>query len=191
MPAPTVYEGANGRYEGTLFNGVKFWVAQRVPARSRVVDNIKAGCPHSPHITLHHLTQSIADLMTSRQDNGGKTVLLEKHADVLIADHARKDTPPGSVSWRYVLESVDKGELLNIDDYRIQHANPSRPAGSTLPTTRGPKVPYTKEDEQILVTWVRLQIRAGGSTQGNELYKGIAQLVSHALRRLSASVVAR
>jgi hypothetical protein len=54
MAAPIVYEGVNGKYEGTLFNGVKFWVAQRVPFRSAFVDKIKVGAPVSDRHHMHH-----------------------------------------------------------------------------------------------------------------------------------------
>ncbi|AEO63969.1 uncharacterized protein THITE_2037256 [Thermothielavioides terrestris NRRL 8126] len=110
MAAPTVYEGVHGKCVGSLFNGIKFWVSMRVPLRS---------------------------MLTSRKDNGGNIVLLEKHADVLIADHARKDTPAGSVSWKYVEDSVAKGELLNIEDYQICHTAPrtrSCPLASAHPS---------------------------------------------------------
>jgi hypothetical protein len=97
---------------------------------------------------------------------------LEKFADVLIADHARKDCPAGSVSWRYIDDCVAKGELVNIEDHLIHAANVPRPAGSTQPT-RGTKVPFTKLDEQILVTWVRQSV----DISGNEIYKKLAELV--------------
>ncbi|SPQ23291.1 e0f0391a-5510-4178-9d82-90d296a78a28 [Thermothielavioides terrestris] len=106
-------------------------------------------------------------MLTSRKDNGGNIVLLEKHADVLIADHARKDTPAGSVSWKYVEDSVAKGELLNIEDYQICHVkNPTRPL----------RTAFTHADEQILVTWVRQQERAGRSLAGNEIYQDLEKL---------------
>ncbi|KAL2021689.1 hypothetical protein VTK56DRAFT_6781 [Thermocarpiscus australiensis] len=148
MAAPTVHGGVNGQYEGTIFGGIKFWVAQRVPSRGSLLDAIK--------------------------DNGGKTVLLEKYADVLIADHARKDAPAGSVSWKYITDSVDKGELVNIDDYRIAHANVPRPVASTKPT-KGTKVPFSKEDDDILVRWVHHRARAGESTSGNKIYQELAE----------------
>lgn len=101
-------------------------------------------------------------------------MILEKHADVLIADHARKDTPPGSISWKYITESIAKGELVNIDDHRIHHANLPRPVGSSAPT-RGIRVPFTPMDERILVTWVR---QNGAHTRsGNEIYKTLAESV--------------
>ena len=56
MPAQVVYDGVNGRYEGTLFNGVKFWVAQRVPTRNHILSQITASrfpssgpLPHMSH----------------------------------------------------------------------------------------------------------------------------------------------
>lgn len=35
-------------------------------------------------------------LLISSQANGGDILPLEKHADVKIVDHARKEAPPGS-----------------------------------------------------------------------------------------------
>lgn len=121
---------------------------------------------------LHQYT--LQTRLTARQDNGGKIVLLEKHADVLIADHARKDCPAGSVSWKYIEESVARGELLDIGDYRIHAANIPRAVGSTRPT-KGTRVPFTELDERILVTWVR---RAGADALGNRIYQELAEMVS-------------
>ncbi|KAK3303604.1 uncharacterized protein B0T15DRAFT_513758 [Chaetomium strumarium] len=136
MPTTVVYEGVNGKYEGTLFNGVKFW------------------------------------------DNGGKIVLLEKHADVLIADHAKKTlAPAGSVSWKYVEDSVAKGELANIDDYRIHDVEGKRPA-------KGTKVPFSEEDDRILVTWVRQKEKAGDYLAGNKIYQELEKLVRSSYKLL-------
>lgn len=89
---------------------------------------------------------------------------------MLIADHARKDCPPRSVSWKYINDCVAAGELVNIEDYRIQQPQP--------PTRgNGTRVPFTKLDEQILVTWVR---NAGAKTSGNEIYKDLAKMVGTA-----------
>lgn len=110
------------------------------------------------------------------QDNGGKIVRLEKYADVLIADHARKDAPPRSVSWKYVNDSVARGELVNIDEYRIHDANVPRPVGSTKPT-KGTKVPFSSQDDAILVAWVRQQAKARESVSGNKIYQLLAEKV--------------
>ncbi|KAK4238012.1 Telomeric repeat-binding factor 2-interacting protein 1 [Achaetomium macrosporum] len=123
MPTPIVYEGVNSKYEGTLFNGIKFW------------------------------------------ENGGKIVLLEKLADVLIADHAKKKlAPAGSVSWKYIEASVAKGELVNIEDHRIHDVEVKR-------STKGTKVPFSKEDDRILVSWVRQKEKAGDYLTGNKIYQ--------------------
>ena len=42
MPAQIVYDGVNGRYEGTLFNGIKFWVSRRIPTRDPILKQITA-----------------------------------------------------------------------------------------------------------------------------------------------------
>ncbi len=105
-------------------------------------------------------------------------MLLEKHADVLIADHAlKKNAPAGSVSWKYIDESVAKGELLDINNYTIHAANVSRPVGSLAPA-KGTKTPFTALDLQILVTWVRQMQRSGERLKGNTAYQDLAKRVS-------------
>ncbi|KAK4147399.1 uncharacterized protein C8A04DRAFT_24643 [Dichotomopilus funicola] len=136
MVAPIVYDGVNGNGDGALFNGTKFWVHLRVPQRNLIVEKIK--------------------------NNGGTVVKLEKIADVLIADHVRKDSPAGSVSWQYITQSVDAGELIDISDYLIHKANDTASTG----TRRAIRVPFTKLEEQILVTWLRnagLDLGASGN----------------------------
>ncbi|KAL2264625.1 hypothetical protein VTJ83DRAFT_7135 [Remersonia thermophila] len=148
MAASVVYDGVRGKYEGTLFNGIKFWVAERVPMRSTIEGYIK--------------------------DNGGKLVLLPAPADVLVADHARKkDAPLHSVSWRYITESVKAGELANMDDFRIHPLpNSTQPAASSQPA-RGTRTPFTEEDNRILVTWV---LTHRDNTAGNKIYQDLAAL---------------
>ncbi|GAB1315656.1 hypothetical protein MFIFM68171_05866 [Madurella fahalii] len=144
MATRIVYEGVNGKYEGTLFGGIKFWVAQRVPTRGDIVAKI--------------------------EDNGGKIVLLEKYADVLIADHAKKNAPPGSVSWKYIDDSVRLGTIANIDDYRIASTNPTpKPA-------KAGKLPFTNQDDQILVSWVRQHVH---NHSGNKIYQDLEKQYPH------------
>ncbi|KAL2128627.1 hypothetical protein VTI74DRAFT_8928 [Chaetomium olivicolor] len=158
MPGPIahiVYQGVNGKYEGTLFNGVKFWVAQRVPSRRELLEKIK--------------------------DNGGKIVELDKFGDVLVADDLRKNVkhaPPNSVSRKYVDDCVAKGELVNIEDYRIHQSNEPRPVGSNKPA-KGTKVPFTRRDEQILVTFVREKEKDGERIQGNKIYQELEERVRY------------
>ncbi|KAK3342781.1 Rap1 Myb domain-containing protein [Neurospora tetraspora] len=137
-------------YEGTLFNGLKFWISQRVPDRKSLEESVKA--------------------------NGGKTVLLEKHADILIADHVLKNAPVGSVSWKYITDSISEGQLADIDLYRIEHATAqgARPVGSTMPT-KSTRTPYTPQDDNILIHWVVQKERSGAYTRGNKIYMELAE----------------
>ena len=47
--------------------------------------------------------------LTVAQSNGGELVSVDKQADIMIVDHARKEAPPGS----YVAEEI--GTLQNPD----------------------------------------------------------------------------
>ncbi|KAF2472627.1 uncharacterized protein BDR25DRAFT_333388 [Lindgomyces ingoldianus] len=147
MAAPIVYDDvADGAdLEGQLFAGKKFWVAQRCPLRNYYLNLIKS--------------------------NGGQVVMLEKLADYLIADHLRKDCPPGSISYMFLDKSIKKGEL---DDPEKYPAGPpigkARDAGSIRPS-KGVRTSYTAEDDRVLYRWVQDHLKQGGSDAGNELYK--------------------
>lgn len=105
-------------------------------------------------------------------------MLLEKHADVMIADHAKPlHAPAGSVSFKYIDVSVAQGALANIEEHRIRPLNAPRPAASTRQT----RVPFSPLDKQILLTWVR---RAPSDTRGNEIYKKLEELVRRPEDRL-------
>ena len=96
---------------------------------------------------------------------------LDKLADVVIADHARKDSPPGSISWTYIQKSVQKGRLEYEENHRAGPTlHQARAVGSTLPTRIG-RTPFTAEDDRILWEWVIRAERKGVSNKGNELYK--------------------
>lgn len=104
-------------------------------------------------------------------------MLLEKKADIIIVDHARKDCPPGSVSWKWIEQSVRNGRLEDIEDHRAgpTHAQP-REVGSTQPTKKT-RTPFTGADDKILLEWVTRVERKGLPTLGNELYKQFAEKV--------------
>jgi hypothetical protein len=113
--------------------------------------------------------------LTVLQDNGGKEVLLEKHADVLIADRLlNRHAPKESVSWEYIVRSVDQGALVNIEEYRIHPAAATATAPRPVASTRQTRVPFSHLDKQILLTWVR---RASKDTKGNEIYKLLEERV--------------
>ncbi len=104
-------------------------------------------------------------------------MLLEKHADVLIGDHLKKYTAPaGSVSWKYIDDSVAQGELPDINGYKIHEAVVSRPIGWSAPT-KNTRTPFTPLDIQILVTWVRQKERSG-ELKGNAVWQELAEQVS-------------
>jgi hypothetical protein len=98
-------------------------------------------------------------------------VKLEHQADIVIADHARKDCPVGSISWTYVERSVANGRLDNVEDHRAGPATTTiRGLGSRQPTKTG-RTPFTAEDDHILRKWVTRDERQSLSIKGNEIYK--------------------
>lgn len=153
MAAPIVYdnvaEGAD--LHGELFAGKKFWVAQRVPSRNRYLHSIKS--------------------------NGGVVVLSEKKADYLIADHCRRDCPPGSISYTFIEESIKNGEIATPEDHRAgPQVGETREAGSVRPA-KGTRAMYTAEEDVILYKWVRDNGGEHGSAMGNEIYKQLEKKV--------------
>ncbi|KAH7397337.1 hypothetical protein BKA66DRAFT_408698 [Pyrenochaeta sp. MPI-SDFR-AT-0127] len=151
MAAPTIYQldrmgGAELEGLGQLFAGQKFWVAQRVPSRNRLLDAIKG--------------------------NGGQIVMLEKNADYLIADHFRKDCPPGSISYQFVDKSIQQGEIRDPEDHRCgPPLGEAREPGATNRPAKGARTAYTAEEDRVLYKWVRDAEAAGGLVKGNEIYK--------------------
>jgi hypothetical protein len=150
MAGPTVYKHVAEDFDFSsgagVFAGKKFWVAQRVPSRSRLLDDIKA--------------------------NGGEIVQLEKTADYRIADHFRPTTcAPGTISYTFVEKSIKDGELQDPTDHR---AGPSlgeaREPGSVYRPTKSGRAAYTAEEDRILYKWVRDVQEAGAQIGGNEIY---------------------
>ncbi|KAI0120835.1 TRF2-interacting telomeric protein/Rap1 C terminal domain-containing protein [Hypoxylon sp. NC0597] len=161
MAAPIVYEGAlaaKERPQNGIFKGMKFWVAHRIPMRLNWIQAI--------------------------QNNGGQVVPIEEKADYLIADHARKDCPPGSYSWKLIEDSVNAGVLQTLDDYlcgsapRQSGASESEPAGSAKPQ-KGTRRRFTAEDDLILTEWVIRKERKGEATLGNDIYKELEAKYPH------------
>jgi hypothetical protein len=135
-----------------LFEGKKFWVAQRVPMRSTFVEQIK--------------------------DNGGQLVPLEKMADLLIWDHLRtRDAPPGTISYTYIEHSVKNGVLEDPEAHRCgQPLGTQREMGSVRPA-KGTREPYTLEDDRICYKWGVEAERQGVQVKGNDLWKQLGALV--------------
>ncbi|KAH0423142.1 transcription factor [Colletotrichum camelliae] len=145
MSTAIVYEGVPGA-QGTLFQGKKFFVTQRVPDRTTILDLIK--------------------------QNGGKIVKLDKHADLVIADHVRRDCPPESLSWNFIKDSVQYGAMQEEDKYQInQSPMAARPVGSTKPA-KGTRTPFTNADDAELARWVLSHTK----TSGNDIYQQFEQI---------------
>ncbi|KAJ9667273.1 hypothetical protein H2201_002474 [Coniosporium apollinis] len=134
---------------GRLFEGLKFWIAQRCPLRNTFVDMVK--------------------------NNGGVVVPLEKLADYLIVDHARKDTPPGGISYRFIEQSIKEGRLEDPETHLVgQPVGTVRAVGSVQPK-KGGRTPYTQADDLELYRWVKGCERQGCSVLGNEIYKQLEE----------------
>ncbi|KAF3036380.1 hypothetical protein E8E11_000773 [Didymella keratinophila] len=140
-----VAEGADVA-TGGLFEGYKFWVAQRVPIRASYLAKIEA--------------------------NGGQVVKLEKQADFRIADHFRRDCPPGSISYEFIDKSIAQGSVLDPDDFLAgPRAGTARDVGSIVRPAKGTRAAYTPEEDRQLYKWVRDAAAVGVAVSGNELYK--------------------
>lgn len=93
---------------------------------------------------------------------------------MLIADHARKDAPRGSYSWKFIEDSVHEGVIQVEDRYQIGWApNVPRPAGSSRPT-KGTRNPYTPAEDALLVQYILAQ---KGAKAGQKLYMEFAEMV--------------
>ncbi|KAF7504271.1 hypothetical protein GJ744_002529 [Endocarpon pusillum] len=147
--APTVvYKGIHNDQPNAeaLFTGQKIWFSKTVPQRTRFIEDVKA--------------------------NGGEVVPLEKQADIRLYDHARKDTPPGMYSYRYVEYSVRKGQLEDLDAHKIGglSSRAARPVGSVTWASKGTKTTFTAADDQMLRDWLKPYQGMKGSA-GNVIYQ--------------------
>jgi hypothetical protein len=97
-------------------------------------------------------------------------VKLEKQADITIADHALKDGPVGSISWKFIQDSVREGKLKDRTKYPAGPSTRSpRPVGSGQPIKKS-RTPFTAEDDRILTEWVLQAQNHGARAKGNQLY---------------------
>ncbi len=105
------------------------------------------------------------------QSNGGTVVPLEKDANIRIADHIRKDAPPGSYSWRYIDKCVHDGERVNLAHYIIgRPEGTSRAVGSSEPA-KATRTRFTTADDEILTKWVLEREKIGEPIKGNKIYE--------------------
>ena len=135
---------------GSLFSGKKLFLTQKTPSRSHFIELIKA--------------------------NGGEVVKLEKSADIIIADDARKEVVPGSYSYKWIDQSIKNGALEDLDDYLAgPRVGAARVVGSVARPAKNTRTPYTAEDDRMLFEWVQAQAQRGGSTLGNEMFKQLEE----------------
>ncbi|KAL8771845.1 MAG: hypothetical protein Q9209_002783 [Squamulea sp. 1 TL-2023] len=131
---------------GTLFQGARFWLSQKVPQRNRFIEEVKA--------------------------NGGEVTPLEKEADVKIVDHARKQQLPGTYSYQYIEDSVRNGALEDLEQYAVgPPVGTIRAVGSVIQPAKSGRTKFTSDDDHQLVNWVNGIEQRGGATSGNEIYK--------------------
>ncbi|OGM50551.1 hypothetical protein ABOM_000921 [Aspergillus bombycis] len=131
-----------------LFQGKQFWLSHNIPQRSRFKDLI--------------------------QQHGGVIRLHEKDADVKLVDHARKNLPPDTYSYRYVERSVRNGKLEDLESHRAG-PSPARAVGATNIPTRRHLIPYTLEDDRWL--WdqmVPYEKDPNAFIGGNKIYEELA-----------------
>jgi len=133
-----------------MFTSKKFFLVQRVPFRASFIDTI--------------------------EQHGGRVVRIEAQADYIIADHLRKDAPPGSISYKFIEEARRTGVLPEVDAYRTgEQSSTVRLAGSTSTANKSTRTPFTAADDLLLWRWIT---SGTGSERGNEIYKGLALKVS-------------
>ncbi|KAI4200023.1 MAG: hypothetical protein LQ346_002454 [Caloplaca aetnensis] len=146
--AQTIYTGVTDAegVEGTLFQGSRFWLSQKVPQRKWFIEEVEA--------------------------NGGKITHLEKDADIKIVDHLQKQQLPGTYSYRYIEDSVRNGTLEDLEKHAVgPPIGTLRQVGSTIQPSRSSRTKFTSDDDRILVNWVVGIEQSGGATSGNEIYK--------------------
>ena len=135
-----------------IFSGKRFFVAQRVPSRSRFLGDIEG--------------------------NGGLIVRIEQQADFVIVDHLRKDAPPGSLSYTFIESALKDGTLPLEENHQAGVAQGTvREVGSRLVPGKNTRTPFTAEDDRVLYQWVHDCQMRGGSVKGNEIYKDLAAKV--------------
>ncbi|PTB64595.1 hypothetical protein BBK36DRAFT_1123694 [Trichoderma citrinoviride] len=147
MASHVTYDGVTGA-GGNIFRDIKFWVSLNVPQRSSIIEKIES--------------------------NGGVVVPREKDADMLIADHVKKNAPMGSYSWKFITESVNAG-ILQVEDKYIKEPPPNeRRSILAGPHARKTRMQFTEFDDALVAKYV---LKEGTNTAGNAMYMKLADQV--------------
>lgn len=110
-------------------------------------------------------------------------VPIENNADVLIADHAKpKLAPANSFSWRYLKQSMEKGQLEDLETHRISSSGKTGLPGGPSQPKKSTRTPFTLEDDTAISIWVAKAELSGLSVRGNEIYEQFADKVCLHLR---------
>lgn len=98
---------------------------------------------------------------------------------MLIADHARKDAPLGSYTWKYIIDSVKAG-VVQVEDKYLNGPPPNQPRSVlTGSRARRTRTPFTERDDAILAKHV---LQQGIYTAGNKMYQDLeAEVCLHPL----------
>lgn len=107
----------------------------------------------------------------------------------MIADHLRKDTPPGSISWRWIEESLKNGELAELKDHPADIKSIAPKKTGSPASTRTFRTPFTAADDKTLMNWVVKSEQSGRSIKGNAIYEELAAVVCIWVRPKGSSKV--
>ena len=98
----------------------------------------------------------------------------EKDADMLIADHARKNIPAGSYSWKFITESVEHGIIQLKDRYQCgRDPDLPKPVG-VGGATKGTRTPFNSTDDASLAKWV---LSHSQQRSGNKIFQEYEKIV--------------
>ncbi|KAG0644762.1 hypothetical protein HOY80DRAFT_938391 [Tuber brumale] len=147
----TIQEGnLSAPLYGSLFDGTKFWLSAKVPARSNYKKLIQA--------------------------NGGVLVTSEKDAEICLVDHMRETPQNGKLySFQYIDACLKERKRVDLEDHLV--AKKKRvPSGSISQskTTKPGKLgrnSFTQEDDDILFRAIRVP---GVKLGGNAVYQKLA-----------------
>lgn len=102
-------------------------------------------------------------------------MLLEKQADMLIADYVRKDIPPGSYSWQFIEDSVNNGIIQLKDRYLIERdPDEPRPVGSGQ-LSKTTRTKFSAEDDAKIAKWA---LDHPTEQKGNRIWQEYERIVS-------------
>ena len=94
---------------------------------------------------------------------------LEKQADICVADHARKDAPAGSYSWKLIADSVSHGIMQILDKYLIgPDPDLKKVSGASLGHKKSTRTAFTTAEDAALAQHV---LSKASGRLGNAIYQ--------------------